>query len=169
MNGFAEYLNFLGTLNSTHPAQAYANISPAYRESIHPFPSMIWLGGVNDAQRILTLANTANTKMFQVKDKALAFGLLASCCTEKHSLRWIKPAAGNHDGTIIDVIAQYFDIGVSDAAIYVERYSVDDIMEMAGDLGLSDVELKKLKDELKYHGPREVKTSSRPSKKRSSA
>ncbi|QDJ96415.1 hypothetical protein Xoosp13_229 [Xanthomonas phage Xoo-sp13] len=78
--------------------------------------------------------------------------LLLTACSDSKSKRysWIKKKGKDKKAAVsVSAIAQYYDISKSEAIGYLPRLTLEDVLDMAEDLGYDKEQIKKIKTELK--------------------
>lgn len=96
-------------------------------------------------------------------DKSALFKLLAVAATGKAGrVSWIKGPATKAKRLSIECISQYYDCSPREASTY--KVAVDDLIEMAEELGWDKDEVTKLKKELDDGSGSTAAKSSKPTK-----
>jgi hypothetical protein len=126
----------------------YDKLSDEGKKAAAPFVIMRWLCGTSDAAQIVRINTFVNPYIFSLgQDKSLLFKLLAASTTHRSKRYYWLKAPGNPTSKVsLEVIKGYYGCSTREAATY--SLDADTLLEMAGELGWSDDEIKKLKKEL---------------------
>lgn len=128
--------------------QWYDKLTPEGKKAAAPFVIMRWLSGTSDQSQIVRINTFVNPYAFSLgADKALLFKLLAAATTHRPKrYYWQKAPGGTSNRMSIGVIQEYFGWSAREAGL--QKFSHEDIMAMAEELGWDGDQLKKLKKEL---------------------
>lgn len=127
------------------------NLDPATKKEFVPLLTMRWASSAGGRQAVL-LNELVNTVVFKYYDhpELLYKLMVASSDRKQKRYTWIKPKPKDK-GTRLAArtIAKYYNCPYKDAAIYADRLSLEDVLEMAEDLGYDNDLIKDLKAEYK--------------------
>lgn len=121
-------------------------LSPEEQKKVVPFLLHRWLSCNDDALQVYQM-NQINSYIWSLyKEPKLLFQcLIASSSGVKHRAKWLSKPPSKKDDEIVKVVSQHFHISIKEASKYVSKYSVEDILIMADDLGYSKEEIDKIK------------------------
>lgn len=129
----------------------YDSLSDEHKKQFVPLLTMRWLSSGNKLQT--QLQNTIlNPMVFRLhRHPSLLYKLMVATSDGKSKrYTWIKKKSKDKSSPItISVISSYYQCSKKDALRYKKQLHVDDILEMADELGYDKDQIKKLKTELK--------------------
>lgn len=143
----------------------FSKLSDEGKKAASPFVIMRWMSGTNDFAQIIKLNTLANPYMFvQGFDKNQQFTMLAASATGKTKrYQWLKMPGQKNQSVSIDIIKRYYDCTTREAKSY--KVKIEDLMEMAIELGLEKDEIDKLKKEHNVTGADDKGSASKRSTK----
>ena len=120
------------------------------KKSLAPVVIMRWLSCTKDKKQIVHLNHLVNPLVFNMyQQPELLFKLMmASCSGTPKRFQWIKKASLNKkQPTSIEIIKRFYQCSTLEAKRYIQLHTIDDIIEMAGELGEDSTLIEKLKKE----------------------
>lgn len=132
----------------------WGKLSEEERKGFSGFIIARWMSGSSDPVQIVYVNELVNSLVFQIgpNHTELICKLLACCGNEKRQrFQWIADSKSVKKGSrlALEVVKEFYDYSTREAKLTISLLNVEDIYEMAEDLGWQNEELKKLKKELK--------------------
>jgi len=130
----------------------YRELTPELRKQFSPFMAMQWLSCTKNNTQLILLNELVNRHIFTLhKHPELLYYLLTICTSgTKQFYKWKKPPSTATKFPIsVAVIKEALEYSTSTAIASLAVLSVDDILEIAHDLGYQKDMVSKLKTELK--------------------
>jgi hypothetical protein len=148
-----EKLDIFGTLREVDKRNInyYDNLPPDVQKSFAPVMFMRWYSSGSDMHTKLMNA-TMNPLVFKMyKHPGLMYKLMVACSDGKQrQYSWIKKKTKDKSApTATAAVKAYYDCSHKDAVRYRKQFSLDDILEIADELGYDKEQVKKIKTELK--------------------
>jgi len=114
------------------------------KKSFTPYVVFQWLQSTDDSNQVLVL-NHISPMLFDLQDHPeLLFKLFCISSMNKYTrYSWIFPKSTKDD--TLEILGKYLECSKRVATEYKEFYTIDDIKQMAQELGYQDAEIKKLK------------------------
>lgn len=134
-----------------HNIHLFDDLSIDAKKSFAPVVYMRWMSSGSDLQLEL-LNGIVNPLVFRLhRHPALLYKLMTVCSDGKSKrYSWVKKKGKNKScPKSISVIAQYYDCNKNDAERFKSRLTIDDVLEMADELGCASDDIKKIKAEWK--------------------
>lgn len=156
----------LATIGKSRDYEWYNKLSEEDQKEAKPVVIARWLTGTKDLQQILNLNEFVNPYVFALaSEKELLFKLMTAACTGSTGrYQWIKPpgTAGSKTNMKIEVIAQYYETSLREAALYLRNTKESDIIMMAEELGFDKEQMKLLEKELTNGSGSTTASSTKP-------
>lgn len=148
----ADIFQVLGKINA-HDVKYIEALSPEEHKQLHPFVLQRWLSGTSNASQIYLLNEVVNSRVFTLahEHRMLVWYLLVAATCNKGRYQWIKPmsAAKSAPALAIEVIQRFHGYSRREAVGALPALSNEDLLYMAGEVGMQSAEVKKLEKELK--------------------
>lgn len=129
----------------------YDNLGDDKKKQFVPLLTMRWLSSGTATDTVLQNA-ILNPMVFRAhRHPSLLYKLMVATSDGKsRRYHWIKKKSKDKSAPLsVGVVSTYYQCSKKDAIRYKKRLSVDDILEMAEELGYDKEQVKKLKTELK--------------------
>lgn len=126
----------------------FFNLPAELKRAFAPIVVMRWLTGNSDALQIYQINMYANKYVFSLsKDPELIYLVLTACSSgNQHRNKWM-PKKSQSNKLRLSCIAQMYSISSKDALNYVDKFSPDEFVSFAQELGWTKEETKKLQEE----------------------
>lgn len=129
----------------------FDNLPDEAKKGFAPIVITRWFSSGNPYQLELTsvILNPMTFKLY--KHPSLMYKLMVACSDGKDKrYAWIKKKGKDKSApTAVSAISEYYVCSKSDAHKYRTRLSLEDVVEMAEELGYDKDQIKKIKTELK--------------------
>ena len=152
----AEYkLDIFEVLNAVNGKKAdyYDKLAPEEQKALQPYVLIQWLTGTDDERQIILLNMFANESMFALSGhKKLLWQLLTVCNSgSRQRYQWLKQAGKSSVSrpTCVALVQKVYGYGDRDANDALNILTVEDLIDMAFDLGMTGEEVTKIKKEMK--------------------
>ena len=151
----AEKLDIFRVLNALNEKNVgfYGKLTVEEQKAFQPFLVMRWMSGTSDARQVYFINEFVNPFAFSLPNhKELLWQLLVlSNSGKQQRYTWNKlPASANSPKPAsVKVVAEYFKYSLKDAAEALLVLSHQDIVDLAGELGIQPDEIAKIKKEFK--------------------
>lgn len=124
----------------------YDRLEEHEQKQLHPLVLMRWLSGVNDPNVIRMLNVTVNPYIFNLANhKPLLMRMLQlASCGRVRRYQWSARAKEKNKNKHIEVVKQYYECTAREAALHAQHHTVEDVAQMARELGYQDDEVKQL-------------------------
>lgn len=112
-----------------------------------PIVLMRWMYGTRSKEQILRLNDLVNTTVFHTykHPRLLVYSMMVSAAG-KGKNRWIpKAGKSSKKAAVISCISEYLDCTEREARETSELISLDDVLDMATEMGYSPEEISKIK------------------------
>ena len=141
-----DIFKLLGSLNSNTSRDIFEDLSVEERRGFAPLVVMRWMSGTSDERQIMLLNEFANPNIFALaKHPQLLMQLLHASSTKSgRRNQWLGIKGVKKQGESLKVLCEYFDISVREAKLLIMP-AIDELLEMAGELGWQPEDIKKLK------------------------
>lgn len=134
---------FLNQLNRGK-VNAYSELSSEDQKQVAAFTCMGFLSGTTDRLQVVLLNEFVNSYVFALPKPQLFLLLGVATTGKSHSIKW--PGQLKNQNTLsIKVLNDYFGCSSRESLLMQDKYSQQEIIAMAEELGYGDDELKKLK------------------------
>ena len=131
----------------------YSTLTHEESKSFAPLVVMRWMSGTSDERQLRLLNGIVNTYVFNIPNhKSLLTKLMAISATGKtFRYKWMKLEAGKEKAKPLSlkVLCAVYGFSMKHANTAIVHFDVNDIIQMAKDLGYQDDELKKIQKEFK--------------------
>lgn len=148
-------LDLFGTLNRLSKKDFFVwdNLTEDERKEFVHLIIMRWMSGTSDERQLRLLNGIVNTYVFNIPNhKSLLTKLMAISATGKtFRYKWMKLEAGKEKAKPLSlkVLCAVYGFSMKHANTAIVHFDVNDIIQMAKDLGYQDDELKKIQKEFK--------------------
>jgi len=144
-----DIFELLGSLGS-RDLFIWDKLDEAQRKGFAPLVVMRWLSGVNDPARVVFVNVTMNKNVFPLqKHPSLLMKLGAASCrgTENKRCQWLKQKKSKNDRASVAVVARYYECSKREATMHMRHLSIQDLVQMAEEMGMEKAEIDKIKKE----------------------
>ena len=129
----------------------YQNLSDNEKKAYAPLVVQRWLSGTYNKNQIIMINELVNPYVFALSQHKDLLWRLTTICTSgtKSKYSWNKTKTdGSNDTECIKCIKKYFKYNTKDALVVFKTIDKLLIIDMAEELGYSDVDLNKIRKEL---------------------
>ncbi len=136
---------------STGDISYFRDISDKDFKSLSPYIIMRWMYSTKNYKQILNLNEIVNTTLFKNHNHKLlqVYSLMAASVTSTHNHHWIKNITNIKPNQSILCIMEYYNCSASHAIDYIKLLTLDNLLELAAELGYDNDQHKKIKNESK--------------------
>ena len=139
---------------NNHDVNFFDNLTDEQNKQIHPFVVQRWLSGTDNPLQISLINDHSNAQVFNTShtNRLLAWYVLIACTIRgKQRYKWIKPPSKTTTGksASIKVLKQAYNYSDTQGASAIQLLSVDDLCEIAEDLGWQQSEIQSIRKEHK--------------------
>lgn len=142
-----DLLNKVDANNRDH----YSDLTPEAQKAFAPIVVERWLSSSRDKSQLLLLNATVNTMTFHLyKHPELLYKLMvASTPKGKHHYKWMPRKKKAKLTKKVDTVARYMECSQKDAIFYLNNLKMQDVLDMATEMGESADFLRDIKAEYK--------------------
>lgn len=130
----------------------FANLPEEVRKKFAPIVFMRWYSGTSNPTHIKLVNRLLNPMVFNLyKHPDLMWKLFVAMSDGKSKrYNWIKKKSKDKSApTVTGLVAEYYQVSRERASQYRKRFTLEDILEMAEEVGYDNDQVKKIKAELK--------------------
>ncbi len=127
----------------------FDSLSHEQQKAFAPIVVQRWLTGNEDALQVYQVNNSINKYVFVLhKEPKLLYQLMvASASGKKHRNQWITKKTIKNN-IVTKLVSSWLQCSMKEASTVQDQYTVDDVLEIADNLGWNKEELTKLKKAL---------------------
>ena len=149
MNKKLDIFSTLGHISKKN-REFYRSLTEEERKALPPVVVARWLSGTSSKQQVVLLNEVVNPYVFALqKHKELLVDLMMVATSGKNQkYSWIKQQAATINmPKSSGVVSEYLKYSLSDAQEVLSLYTVEDVIEMAYELGYQTEDVTKIKKE----------------------
>lgn len=146
-----DIFDLLNKLNSSKSGDIYAQLSEDERKGFAPLVVMRWMSGTSDERQIMLLNEFVNPAVFSLGKHPHLLMQLLQTASSKTSKRyaWLSVKSKKKNVEAMKVVAEYFDMTAREVRLLDPFPSMEEVLNMADELGWQKDDIKKLEKEYK--------------------